>query len=54
MLIGTFRMMNTCMTMGEAAGLMVHVAKKKGKTVNSVDYEELLPLLKENKFILKV
>ena len=53
MLIGTFRMMNTCMTMGEAAGLMAHVAKKKGKTVNLVDYEELLPLLKENKFILK-
>ena len=47
------RVIPCCSVMGEAAGLMAHVAKKKGKTVNSVDYEELLPLLKENKFILK-
>ena len=53
-LIGTFRMMNTCMTLGEAAGLMATVAKKHGKSVSEVSYDELLPLLCENGFILKV
>jgi hypothetical protein len=32
-LIGTFRMMNTCMTTGEAAGLMAFSAKENGKKV---------------------
>lgn len=47
-------MMNTCMTLGEAAGLMATVAKKHGKSISEVSYDELLPLLCENGFILKV
>ena len=51
-LVGAFRMMNTCMTTGEAAGLMAFSAKQNGKKVSEVQYSELLPLLKENNFIL--
>ena len=54
LLIGTFRMMNTCMTTGEAAGLLATVAKKEKKPVRFVTYEALRPLLEENRFILKV
>ena len=53
-LIDTFRYMSTCMTMGEAAGLMSFVAKNKGIDVCNVEYADLLPLLKENSFILDV
>lgn len=50
--IGVFRMMNTCMTLGEAAGLMAYAAKKHGISVCDVNYDMLLPLLRENSFIL--
>ena len=53
-LIDTFRYMSTCMTMGEAAGLMSFVAKNKEIDVCDVEYADLLPLLKENSFILDV
>ena len=51
-LVDAYRMMNTCLTMGEAAGLMVYLARKAGKPVKSVAYDELVPLMKENGFIL--
>lgn len=50
--IGVFRMMNTCMTLGEAAGLMAFAAQKSGISVCEVSYDKLLPLLRENGFIL--
>ncbi len=53
-LIETFRMMNTCMTTGEAAGLMAVVAKNNHHNVNAVTYEKLHPLLIENGFLLNV
>jgi len=52
-LIGTFRMMPTCMTSGEAAGLMAYISKREGKKVCKVTYNELRPLLDENGFILE-
>jgi len=53
-LIEVFRYMSTCMTTGEAAGLMSAVAKNGEMDVCNVQYSELLPLLKENSFILAV
>ncbi len=51
-LISAFRMMNTCMTMGEAAGLMTYLAASKGIPFGDLRYDELRPLLIENRFIL--
>lgn len=51
-LVDAYRMMNTCLTMGEAAGLMSVLAAKRGVGFKDVSYEELLPLMKENGFIL--
>ena len=50
--ISVFRMMSTCMTLGEAAGLMSFAARSKKIDVCDVEYADLLPLLKENSFIL--
>ena len=52
-LVNSIRMMNTCMTTGEAAGLMCVLAKKKNKHLKDLEYSELLPLLRENNFILE-
>ncbi len=51
-IIGTFRMMNTCMTMGEAAGLLTSLAAAKGAPVAQIPYSALSPLLREANFIL--
>ena len=50
--IDSYRMMDTCMTTGEAAGLIAYLSISKQKKVQDVSYEELLPLMKENGFIL--
>ena len=50
--IDSYRMMDTCMTMGEAAGLIAYLAITNKKNVQHISYEELLPLMKENGFIL--
>lgn len=52
-LLGTYRMMATCMATGEAAGLIAYLAKTNGTGVRRVTYAELLPLLRENGFILE-
>ena len=52
--IEVFRYMSTCMTLGEAAGLMSFAAKNRGIDICDVEYSELLPLLKENSFIVEV
>lgn len=51
-LIGTFRMMPTCMSGGEAAGLIAYLAADTGKRIREITYGELRPLLDENGFIL--
>ena len=51
-IIGAFRMMNTCMTMGEAAGLMAAIAVGKGCGVHGVRYDELRPMMDRANFIL--
>lgn len=51
-LVNSIRMMNTCMTTGEAAGLMCVLAETKNKRLKDLEYGELLPLLRENNFIL--
>lgn len=50
--LNAFRMMNTCMTTGEAAGLMCVLAAQRGIAFQKVRYSDLLPLLRENRFIL--
>ena len=52
-LIGTYRMMNMCMSMGEAAGLMSYICVSKKKYTHQVDYMSLRPYLLENGFILE-
>ena len=51
--VGTFRMMNTCMTMGEAAGLMTWLAAGKHEDLRSLPYARLRPELDRAGFILK-
>ncbi|MEG0767408.1 MAG: FAD-dependent oxidoreductase [Clostridia bacterium] len=51
-IIGTFRMMNTCMTLGEAAGLMVSLAAAKATPVQSVSYNALRPRMDAAGFLL--
>jgi ribulose 1,5-bisphosphate synthetase/thiazole synthase len=51
-LTNTFRMMNTCMTTGEAAGLLANVSIKANKRLKDIHYDELLPFLHESGFIL--
>ncbi len=51
--IGAFRMMNTCMTLGEAAGLTAACALEKGIPAQNVAYGDLLPLLQQAGFILR-
>lgn len=51
-LVDAYRMMDTCMTTGEAAGLLAYLAIRNHKKVHNISYEELLPLMKENGFIL--
>jgi len=41
--IGTFRMMNTCMAMGEAAGIMVVLSR--GGDIRTLNYADLRPEL---------
>lgn len=50
--INTFRMMNTCMTLGEAAGLMVSLAADSGEDIRSLTYARLRPELDKAGFIL--
>lgn len=50
--LGVYRMMNTCMTTGEAAGLMAALAKRKNISVRSVEYQDLRPMLDAAGFIL--
>ena len=50
--IGTFRMMNTCMTMGEAAGLMTYLAADKKEDLRTLAYARLRPELDKAGFIL--
>lgn len=50
--VGTFRMMNTCMTTGEAAGLMAALAARRGTAVQQVAYGDLRPLMDASGFIL--
>ena len=52
-LTNAFRMMNTCMTTGEAAGLLCVIASNKKIQLNEITYNDLLPLLNENGFILQ-
>lgn len=52
-LIDSYRMMDTCMTTGEAAGLIAYIALKTSKNTSDISYDELLPLMKENGFILE-
>ena len=52
-IIGTFRMMNTCMTLGEAAGLAAALAAGSGEDVRALPYARLRPLLDRAGFILQ-
>jgi len=47
--VGTFRMMNTCMTLGEAAGLMASL----GGDMRALEYARLRPELDKADFILE-
>ena len=47
--VATFRMMNTCMTLGEAAGLMTSL----GGDMRTLEYARLRPELDRAGFILK-
>jgi len=49
--IGTFRMMNTCMAMGEAAGIMVVLSR--GGDIRTLNYADLRPELDAAGFILE-
>ena len=51
-MIDSYRMMDTCMTMGEAAGLLAYLAVRDKKSTHDLTYDELLPLMNENGFIL--
>lgn len=51
-LVDAYRMMNTCLTMGEAAGLMATLAAARHVGFKDVSYDDLLPLMRENGFIL--
>lgn len=48
----TFRMMNTCLTTGEAAGLMAAIALDKKKPAAQVPYGMLRPAMEKAGFIL--
>ena len=52
-LSNTYRMMATCMATGEAAGLMVALSVKTGTPLKELRYGSLLPLMKENGFLLE-
>lgn len=52
-IIGAFRMMNTCMTLGEAAGLAAALAAGSGEDVRALPYARLRPLLDRAGFILQ-
>ena len=51
-LVDAYRMMNTCLTMGEAAGLMATLAASRRIGFKDVAYADLVPLMRENGFIL--
>ena len=51
--VGTFRMMNTCMTLGEAAGLMTVLCAGKNEDVRALPYARLRPELDRAGFILE-
>ncbi len=52
-LANTYRMMATCMATGEAAGLLAALSVKERTPLREIRYETLLPLLRENGFILE-
>lgn len=52
-LIGTYRMMNMCMSMGEAAGLMSYLSTTEGCDTHHLQYSSLKPILLENGIILE-
>lgn len=51
-LVSTYRMMNTCMTIGEATGLMVSLAAGKQEDIRDLSYARLRPELDKAHFIL--
>lgn len=53
MLTRTYRMMNTCMTTGEAAGLMAYLSIKNNKAPKELDYSLLKKEMIKNNFILE-
>ncbi len=52
-LIGTYRMMNMCMSMGEAAGLMAFLTANERIDTHHIQYSHLQPILLGNGFILE-
>ncbi len=51
-IVGTFRMMNTCMTIGEAAGLMTALCAQQEDDIRTLPYSQLRPELQKAGFIL--
>lgn len=51
-IVGVFRMMNTCMTMGEAAGIMAAINQEAD--IRTFSYADLRPRLEQARFILDI
>lgn len=51
--ISTYRMMNTCMTLGEAAGIMVSLVVGEKGDLRELEYKKLRPELDKAGFILE-